>query len=166
MLWPIFGHGGLVNFFFHSTQDSSMSANTKKITLNWKGNLRFEAKNPKGLTVNFDAPADHGGEETAMSPMETVLACLAGCTSFDVINILKKKRQVVTGYSVEVEGTRAEEPPTVYTKINVKYLIRGKNITKDAVERAIQLSEEKYCAVGATLKKTAEITSSYEIIEE
>jgi putative redox protein len=143
-----------------------MSANTKKITLDWKGNFRFEAKNPKGLTVNFDAPKDHGGEETALSPMETLLACLAGCTSFDVINILRKKRQTITGYSVEVEGTRAPEPPAVYTKINIKYIIHGKNVAKEAVERAIELSEEKYCAVGATLKKTAEITSSYEIIEE
>jgi putative redox protein len=98
--------------------------------------------------------------------METLLACLAGCTSFDVVNILKKKRQKISGYWVEVEGERRDEPPEVYTKIQIKYKIKGKNISKEAVERAIQLSNEKYCSVGAMLKKTAELTTSYEIIQE
>ncbi len=143
-----------------------MSANKKKIVLNWKGKLRFEAKNEKGLSVNFDAPVKYGGEDSAPTPMETVLASLAGCTSFDVVTILKKKRQNVTGYSVETEAERTEEPPEVFTKIHIKYIIKGKNISKDAVERAIQLSYDKYCSVGAMLKKAAEITTSYEIIQE
>ena len=143
-----------------------MSDERKKITLEWKGNFRFEAKNPNGLTVNFDAPKKYGGDETAPSPMETLLACLAGCTSFDVVNILKKKRQNISGYWVEVEGERRDEPPEVYTKIQIKYKIKGKNVSKEAVERAIQLSNEKYCSVGAMLKKTAEVTTSYEIIQE
>ncbi len=143
-----------------------MSANTKKMNLEWKGNFRFEAKNPNGLTVKFDAPAKYGGEETAPSPMETLLACLAGCTSYDVISILKKKRQIISGYSVEVLGERAEEPPEVFTKISIKYIIKGKDVSKEAVERSIQLSMEKYCSVGAMLKKTAEIQTSYEIIQE
>jgi putative redox protein len=98
--------------------------------------------------------------------METLLACLAGCTSFDVVKILKKKRQNISAYRVEVEGERRDEPPEVYTKIQIKYVIKGKNVSKEAVERAIQLSNEKYCSVGAMLKKTAEITTSYEIIQE
>ena len=142
-----------------------MSDDKKKITLEWKGNFRFEAKNPNGLTVNFDAPKKYGGDETAPSPMETLLPCLAGCTSFDVVNILKKKRQNISGYWVEVEGERRDEPPEVYTKIQIKYKIKGKNVSKEAVERAIQLSNEKYCSVGAMLKKTAEVTTSYEIIQ-
>ncbi len=136
------------------------------MNLEWKGNFRFEAKNPNGLTVKFDAPAKYGGEETAPSPMETLLACLAGCTSYDVISILKKKRQIISGYSVEVLGERAEEPPEVFTKISIKYIIKGKDVSKEAVERSIQLSMEKYCSVGAMLKKTAEIQTSYEIIQE
>ena len=143
-----------------------MSANKKKIVLNWKGKFRFEAKNEKGLSVNFDAPAKYGGEDTAPTPMETVLASFAGCTSFDVVSILKKKRQNISGYSVETEAERSEEPPEVFTKINIKYIIKGKNISKEAVERAIQLSYDKYCSVGAMLKKTAEIKTSYEIIQE
>jgi putative redox protein len=143
-----------------------MFANKKKIVLNWKGNFRFEAKTEKGLCVNFDAPAKYGGEDTAPSPIETFLACLAGCTSFDVVSILKKKRQNITGYSVETEAERREEPPEVFTKIYIKYIVKGKNISKEAVERAIQLSYDKYCSVGAMLKKTAEITTSYEIVQE
>ena len=143
-----------------------MSADNKKIVLNWKGNFRFEAKTEKGLSVNFDAPAKYGGEDTAPTPMETVLASLAGCTSFDVLTILKKKRQNISSYSVETEAERNEEPPEVFTKIHIKYIITGKNISKEAVERAIQLSYDKYCSVGAMLKKTAEITTSYEIIQQ
>jgi putative redox protein len=98
--------------------------------------------------------------------METLLACLAGCTSYDVISILKKKRQNILGYWVEVEGERSDEPPEVYTKIQIKYIIKGKNVGKEAVEKAIQLSYDKYCSVGAMLKKTAEVTTSYQIIQE
>jgi putative redox protein len=143
-----------------------MSANKRKIVLNWKKNFRFEAKNEKGLSVNFDAPAKYGGEDTAPTPMETVLASLAGCTSFDVITILKKKRQNISHYSVETEAEMNDEPPEVFTKIHLKYIVEGKNISKDAVERAIQLSYDKYCSVGAMLKKTAVITTSYEIKQE
>ena len=143
-----------------------MSANKKRIILNWKGNFRFEAKNEKGLLINFDALTKYGGEETAPTPMETVLASLAGCTSFDVINILKKKRQNITSYSVETEAERRDEPPEVFTKIHINYIVKGRNISKEAVEKAIQLSNDKYCSVGAMLKKTAEITTSYEIIQE
>ncbi len=142
------------------------TVNKKEMSLTWKGNFRFEAKNPAGLTVNFDAPKKYGGEETAPSPMETLLACLAGCTSYDVVSVLKKKRQSLTGYGVEVEGERQDEFPQVYTKISIKYTIRGKNVAKEAVARAIQLSIDKYCSVGAMLKKTAKISTSYEIIQE
>ena len=143
-----------------------MSANKKKIVLNWKGNFRFEAKTEKGLLVSFDAPTEYGGEDTAPTPMETVLASLAGCTSFDALNILKKKRQNISSYFVETEAERNEEPPEVFAKIHIKYIVKGKNISNEAVERAIQLSYDKYCSVGAMLKKTAEITTSYEIIQQ
>lgn len=112
-----------------------MSANKKRIVLNWKGNFRFEAKNEKGLSINFDAPLKYGGEETAPSPMETVLACLAGCTSFDVVSILKKKRQNISAYSVETEAERREEPPEVFTKIHIKYIIEEKTSTKKLLKK-------------------------------
>jgi putative redox protein len=144
----------------------TMPANKKKIVLDWKGNFRFEATTQKGLSILFDAPAEYGGEDTAPSPTETVLASLAACTGYDVVSILKKKRQNITGFSVETEAERNKEPPKVFTKIHIKYIVKGTNINKEAVERAIQLSYEKYCSVGAMLKKTAEVTTSYELRQD
>jgi putative redox protein len=142
-------------------------SSTKKMVVEWKGNLRLEAKNEKGLTVNFDAPMEHGGEETALSPMENVLASLAACSSFHVLRILQKKRQKVTDYSVEAIAERREDPPPrVFTKIHLKCIVKGENITPEAVESAIKLSEEKYCSVGGMLQKAVPITSSFEINPE
>ena len=142
-----------------------MVSSTKNMVVEWKGNLRLTAKNEKGLSVDFDAPILHGGEETALSPMENVLASLAACSSFHVLNILKKKRITVTGYSVEAAAERREDPPRVFTKIHLKYIVKGENITPHAVETAIKLSEEKYCSVGGMLKKAVSITSSFEILK-
>jgi putative redox protein len=141
-------------------------SSTKKMVVEWKGNLRLEAKNEKGLTVNFDAPKEHGGEETALSPMENVLASLASCSSFHVLAILKKKRLNVTGYSVEATAERRDDPPRVFTKIHLKYIVKGTNVTPEAVESAIKLSEEKYCSVGGMLQKAVPISSSFEIVSQ
>jgi putative redox protein len=142
-------------------------SSVKKMVVEWKGNYRLEAKNEKGLTVNFDAPREHGGEETALSPMENVLASLAACSSFHVLTILRKKRQKVSAYSVEATAERREDPPLrVFTKIHLKYKVKGQNISSQAVESAIKLSEEKYCSVGGMLQKAVSITSSFEIIPE
>jgi putative redox protein len=139
-------------------------SSVKKMVVEWKGNYRLEAKNEKGLTVNFDAPKEHGGEETALSPMENVLASLAACSSFHVLTILRKKRQKICGYSVEATAERREDPPPrVFTKIHLKYIVKGENISPEAVKSAIKLSEEKYCSVGGMLQKAVPITSSFEI---
>jgi len=140
---------------------------SKKMVVEWKGNMRIEGRNEKGLIVNFDAPIKHGGEETALSPMENVLASLAACSSFHILTILKKKRQQVTGYSVEAMAERREDPPPrVFTRTHLKYRVKGENISPQAVESAIKLSEEKYCSVGGMLKKAVDITSSFEIAEQ
>ena len=138
----------------------------KKMVLVWKGNYRFMAKNERGLSVNFDAPIQNGGEETALSPMENVLASLAACSSYHVVSILRKKRQIFSDYSVEMTADRRDEPPRIFTSIHLKYIIKGRNIRKEAVETAIRLSEEKYCSVGGMLKNVVNITSSYEIFRE
>jgi len=138
----------------------------KKMVLHWKGNYRFIARNEKGLSVNFDAPIPNGGEETALSPMENVLASLAACSSYHVVSILRKTRQDFSDYSVEMTADRRDEPPRIFTNIHLKYIIKGKNISKEAVETAIRLSEEKYCSVRGMLKNTAKITSSYEILKQ
>ena len=133
--------------------------------MEWK--LRLEAENEKGLTVKFDAPIPHGGEETALSPMENVLASLAACSSFHVLTILKKKRLNVTGYTVEATAERREdEPPRVFTKIHLRYVIRGSKLTSKAVEETIRLAEDKYCSVGGMLRNSVPITSSFEIQKE
>jgi len=138
----------------------------KKMVLYWQGKYRFMAKNEKGVSVNFDAPIPNGGEETALSPMENVLASLAACSSYHVVTILKKKRQDFSDYTVEMTADRRDEPPRVFTSIHLKYIIKGKNISKEAVESAIRLSGEKYCSVGGMLKNTVKITSSYEVTKE
>ena len=136
----------------------------KKMVVTWKTNYQLEAENEKGLSVKFDAPVDHGGEETALSPMENVLASLAACSSFHVLRIMKKMRQEISGYSVEAIAERREDPPPrVFTKIHLKYVVKGNNIDSEALKKAIELSEEKYCSVGGMLKETVQITSSYEI---
>jgi putative redox protein len=137
------------------------------MTLDCETNYQLEARNEKGISVKFDAPISHGGEETALSPMENVLASLAACSSFHVLRILKKMRQNVTVYIVEATAERREEPPPrvcARARIHLKYIVMGENIDPEAVEKAITLSEEKYCSVGGMLKKAAEITSSYEIV--
>jgi len=138
----------------------------KKMVLEWKTNYQLEAKNEKGLSVKFDAPIAHGGEETALSPMEYVLASLAACSSFHVLRILKKMRQEISNYSVEATAERREDPPPrVFTRIHLKYIVKGQKINPEAVNKAIHLSEEKYCSVGGMLKETVGITSSFEILE-
>lgn len=138
----------------------------KMMFLDWQGNYRFMAKNEKGLSVNFDAPTPNGGEETALSPMENVLASLAACSSYHVISILRKKRQDFSNYSVEMTADRRDEPPRVFASIHLKYIVKGKNISEKAVEDAVRLSEEKYCSVGGMLRNAVKITSSYEILKE
>ena len=139
----------------------------KKMILEWKTNYQLEARNEKGISVKFDAPITHGGEETALSPMENVLASLAACSSFHVLTILKKKKQTVTDYTVEASAERREDPPPrVFTKIHLKYIVKGQNIDPEAVKKAIQLSGDKYCSVGGMLKNTVEITSSFETLED
>jgi putative redox protein len=98
--------------------------------------------------------------------MELLLLALGGCTGVDVISILKKQRQQITDYRIEVSGERREEYPRAYTRLFVKHILRGQGVSEQAVARAIELSDHKYCSVAATLRGTAEIVTSYEIIEE
>src|SRR5919107_6256564 len=103
---------------------------------------------------------------SAATPMELLLVALGGCTAVDVISILKKKREQVTDYRVEVRGTRREEHPRAFTRMEVRHVVRGRNVSEKAVASAIELSETKYCSVAATLRPCVEIVTSYEIIED
>jgi putative redox protein len=102
---------------------------------------------------------------TGPKPIELALLALGGCTAFDIIGILRKKRQHVTGYEVEIRAEQHEEPPTYFTRVEIKHRLRGR-IAPEAVRRAIELSETKYCAVGAMISKTAKIEATFEILPE
>jgi putative redox protein len=104
--------------------------------------------------------------DSAATPMEILLLALGGCTAVDVVSILKKKRERVTAYRVEVSGTRREEHPRAYTRMEVRHVVTGKGVSEKAVAQAVELSETKYCSVAATLRPGVEIVTTYEIIEE
>ena len=122
----------------------------------------FEARTGSGHTVVMD----NGEGDTGARPAELVGVALGGCTGMDVISILRKKRQEVTHFEVEVNGARATDYPKVYTDIEVVYRVRGHNIDQASFERAIQLSEERYCPAMSMLRKAANITNRYEIEQE
>jgi putative redox protein len=119
-----------------------------------------------GFRMNLDAEESVGGVGAGPQPHRLLLEALAGCTAMDVISILRKKRQQVSGLSVEVQGSRADQHPRVYTRIEVLYRVRGQNVDPQAVARAIELSATRYCPVMAMLGKVAEVRTHYEIEEE
>jgi len=116
-------------------------------------------------SIPIAADPDAGGPNAGIRPMNLLLTSLAGCSGLDVISILRKKQQQITGFEVHVEGERADEHPKVFTHITLKFIVKGYNVQPAAVERSIELSRDKYCGAWATLKHTAEIEYSYEIIE-
>jgi putative redox protein len=125
----------------------------------WVGKERFVAQAPSGHMVALDSDRV---SNAAPGPMELLLVALGACTATDVVSILAKKRQKLDSLEVEVLGERAAEPPTVWVKLEIVYKLRGL-LDEEAVKHAIELSEEKYCSVSATLRKTATITFRYEI---
>ena len=125
----------------------------------WVGKERFIAQSPSGHLVAVDSDRSSNG---APSPMELLLVALGACTATDVVSILAKQRQKLESLEVEVSGERAEEPPRMWTRLEIVYKLRGL-LDERAVERAVRLSEEKYCSVAATLRKTASITYRIEI---
>lgn len=145
-------------------------------TVSWTGGLNtrsgmgFVAETGSGHTLVMDgAPDDakpeNGGRNLAPRPLETVLAGTGGCTAYDVVLILKRGRHAVTGCTVKLTAERADTDPKVFTKILMHFTVTGKSIPVTAVERAIAMSHEKYCSASIMLAKTAEITTSFELIE-
>ena len=137
-----------------------------KARVKWIENSMFVAQSGSGHSVVLDGPPEAGGQNMGVRPMEMVLLGLGGCTSFDVVDILRKKREQVTGCVVEIEAERAEAVPKIFTKIHVRYIVTGKNIKEESVKRAVELSAEKYCSVSIMLGKTAQMTHDYQVINE
>lgn len=136
-------------------------------TVDWGGpeGMLFVARTGSGHIAAMDGAPDGGGHNLAPRPMEMLLAAAGGCTAYDVVLILKRGRHAVKGCQVKLSGERAETDPKVYTKIHFAFTITGANLPQAAVERAVQLSHEKYCSASAMLAKTAEITCSTTVVE-
>ena len=136
-----------------------------KAEVKWLGKRAFEGTPGSGHSVIMDSSPEFGGEDRGIRPMEMMMVGMGGCTSIDVMNILEKSRQDVTDCVAEITAERAETEPKVFVKMHVHFKVTGRNIDPKRVERAIQLSAEKYCSASIMLGKTAEITHDFEILE-
>lgn len=137
-------------------------------TVRWVGNdagMSFIAETGSGHAVVMDGAPEAGGRNLGPRPMEMLLAGTGGCSAFDVVLILKKGRQAVTGCEVSLKAERAETDPKVFTQIHFHYRVTGKQLKPDAVARAIELSKDKYCSASIMMAETANITYDFEIIE-
>lgn len=133
-----------------------------KAVIQWEGEDLFIGKTPSNNQVKMDTDSVR---HSAASPMELLMVALGACTGVDVVSILRKKRQDVLDYKIEVRGQRRDEHPRSYKRLDVHHIVTGRNISEHSVSQAIELSENKYCSVAATLRPTAEIFSTFEIIE-
>lgn len=131
----------------------------------WGEGMSFIAETGSGHIVAMDGAPEGGGRNLAPRPMEMVLLGTGGCTAYDVVLILKRGRQDITGCEARLQAERADTDPKVFTKINFHFVVTGKGLKPEAVERAIKLSAEKYCSASIMLGKTAEITHTWEIVE-
>ena len=136
-------------------------------TIHWQpsAGMAFLAETGSGHVLTMDGAPDGGGRNLAPRPMETVLAGTGGCTAYDVVLILKRGRHDVRGCQLKLTSERADTDPKVFTKIHMHFVVTGVNLTEAAVQRAIQMSHEKYCSASIMLGKTADITTGYEVLE-
>ena len=137
-----------------------------KAKVTYVNGMQFVGEAESGHAIIMDGPAETGGQNTGLRPTELLLIGLGGCSGMDVVSILRKKREKVTGVEVSVDGQKAEDYPQKFTEIKLNFLIKGSNISEEAVKRAIQLSMDKYCSVKATIEGSAKIDYAYKIIEE
>lgn len=139
-----------------------MAEGEYKATVRYAGDELFIGTAPSGTSVAIDVKGDR---QSAPSPLEMLLISVAACTAADVASIMEKKRQGVREYLVEVTGTRVDDYPRKFTAFHVHHIVHGRSISEKALADAIKLSDEKYCSVAATVRPTATITTSYEIVE-
>ena len=131
----------------------------------WKNGLSFTGTADSGFEIPLGASVEHGGAGDGTSPMEMVLIGLGGCTAMDVISILQKKKQEVTHFEVKLHGDRSADHPKVFTDITLEYVVTGRSIDPEAVKRAVELSEDKYCSVNGMLKKVVHVSTKFMILE-
>ena len=128
--------------------------------------MSFVGESSSGHSVVMDGAPEVGGRNMGVRPMEMVLLGLGGCTAFDMVLILKRQRQAISDCHVEVEAERTTEVPRVFTKIHVHYVVKGKDLDPKKVERAVNMTAEKYCSVSIMLSASVELTHDFEIVEE
>jgi len=136
-----------------------------KVNVKWMDGVSFVGESETGHAVVMDGALENGGRNIGMRPMEMLLIGMGGCTSFDVVTILKKSRQQVLDCVAEISAERANEIPKVFTNIHVHFVVTGKDLNASQVERAVKLSAEKYCSASIMLSKACEITHDFEIKE-
>ena len=137
-----------------------------KARIKWVEQVSFLGETESGHAVLMDGPPEGGGRNLGPRPMEMVLLGTGGCTTYDVIHILKKGRQQVSDCVVEIQADRATEDPKVFTRIHFHFVVTGHDLKHDQVERAIKLSAEKYCSASIMLGKMADITHDFEVVQE
>ena len=137
-----------------------------KARIKWKDGMSFLGESGSGHAVLMDGPPEAGGRNLGPRPMEMLLMGTGGCAAFDVMLILQKSRQAVSDCVVEIEAQRATQEPKVFTHIHFHFILTGKNLQPQQIERAISLSAEKYCSASIMLGKTAEMTHDFEIVEK
>jgi putative redox protein len=133
--------------------------------VSWVEGALFVAEGGSGHTFTMDGAPDIGGRNLASRPMEVMLMGMGGCTAIDVVSMLKKQRQDIEGVEVSLVAKRAGDHPKVFTSVNLVYTIRGRNLNKALVERAVSLSAEKYCSATAMVRKSATITNEIVLVE-
>lgn len=136
-----------------------------KTRITWLEDMTYVARSPSGHALVLDGPPELGGHNLGPRPMEMVLMGMGGCTAVDVVHILRKARQDLRGCELQVEAERADSDPKVFTRIRVHFILTGKDLSAKHVERAIELSAEKYCSASIMLGKTARISHTFEIRE-
>lgn len=135
-------------------------------TIKWLDGVAFEASSGSGHSLVLDGSPEHGGRNAGIRPMEAMLVGLGGCSAFDVVTMLRKGRQRITGCVVELEASRAESIPSVFTDITMKYVVTGRGVSTNRVARAVDLSAEKYCSASAMLREAGvRLTHTFEVRE-
>ena len=136
------------------------------VNVKWEKGMRFIATTEEGDTIPMDADPESGGEGQGSRPVKLLLAGLGGCSGMEVLWILKRQKQELTGLEISVTGTKRKTDPRYYERIQVDYVVRGRNLKESAVKRAIELSEEKYCSVTGILRPEVKVITSYRIEQE
>lgn len=129
----------------------------------WAGDMLFVGQSGTGHAIVMDSSAEFGGEDSGIRPMELLLIGLGGCSGMDIVSILKKKKQDIRNLKVKIKGQQADKYPKRFTEIEIEFIVKGKNLSEEAVKRAVELSMGKYCSVKATLEYSAKIIHSYKI---